>query len=64
MITPRESGGLGLDPPTVAYIVGHQDAGQTIAKHYLKLEERAAVDRVRKAMQIHAGERPLRAVGD
>jgi len=64
LITPRESGGLGVDLPTAAYIVGHQDGGITIAKHYLKLAENAAVDRVRKAMAIHEGEPHLRVVGE
>ena len=64
MVTPGESGGLGLDVQTVALICGHQDAGATIVKHYLKLNERDAVARVRDAMGRRAagGSRQLRAV--
>lgn len=65
MITPVESGGLGLDPATVAENVGHQDGGITIAKYYLKLDQRKAVERARKAMARAAGQAPpLRVVGE
>lgn len=64
MITPRESGGLGMDPATVALVVGHQDAGLTIAKHYLKLDELAAVARAHRAMQEHERGPHLRIVGE
>ena len=64
MCTPRESGGLGVDPPTAAWIAGHQDGGKTIVKYYLRLEERAAVERVRRAMALHEGEPHLRVVGE
>ena len=65
MVTPVEMGGLGLPPVIVAKIVGHSDAGQIIVKHYLKLDELAAVKMARDAMMRAAGHRPkLRAVGE
>jgi len=55
--------GLGLDPPTVAIIVGHQDAGATIAKHYLRLDQRQAIERALQAKTVFDGTaRPLHVV--
>lgn len=48
MCTPPPDG-LGLSPVDAARIVGHQDAGQTIRKHYLRLDERKAIARFHSA---------------
>lgn len=50
MIDPVTDGGLGLDPATVACMVGHDDGGYLIATVYTKLSERRAVDRAQRAM--------------
>jgi hypothetical protein len=42
VLDPVEDGGLGLDPPTVAQMVGHDDGGYLIATVYTKLAERRA----------------------
>jgi integrase len=71
MVDPVEDGGLGLDPPTVAQMVGHNDGGYLIATVYTKLAERRALARAQRAMdayqeRIAAEERAprLRVVGD
>jgi hypothetical protein len=64
LVTPKASGGLGIDLPTAAVIAGHTDGGITLAKYYLNLDQQEAVARVRQAMQDAAGERSLRVVGD
>jgi integrase len=51
--TSTSSGGLGLDPATVAYQAGHKDGGLTIAKYYLKLDEELARHRIMEAMVAH-----------
>lgn len=48
MCTPKPDG-LGLDVRDVARIVGHQDGGETIRKHYLHLDEHAAIRRFHAA---------------
>lgn len=40
MVDPVEDGGLGLDPATVAEMVGHDDGGYLIATVYTKLGRR------------------------
>jgi hypothetical protein len=42
MVDPVEDGGLGLDPATVAEMVGHDDGGHLIATIYTKLAWRRA----------------------
>ncbi len=61
--TPIRDGGLGLDPPTAAHQAGHSDGGMMIVKHYLKLDEQLARQRIKDAMHAHANRRHLRAVG-
>jgi hypothetical protein len=51
MVTPEEAGGLGVDVLTAAEVVGHQDKGETIARHYLKLNQREAARRIAAAMR-------------
>lgn len=67
MVDPIEDGGLGLDPPTVATMVGH-DGGYLIATVYTKLAERRALARAQRAMDAHQQRRPdkpgLRLVAD
>lgn len=46
--------GLGLDPRDIAHIVGHHDGGATIARHYLKLDQRQAVARFHTALRTAA----------
>jgi len=67
MIDPVEDGGLGLDPATVAQMVGHDDGGYLIATVYTKLGERRALARAQRAMdayqdRINAAARHLRLV--
>lgn len=50
MVDPVEDGGLGLDPATVAEIVGHDDGGYLIATVYTKLGRRRALARAQRAM--------------
>jgi integrase len=68
MVDPVEDGGLGLDPPTVAAMVGHDDGGYLIATVYTKLAQRRALARAQRAMdayqQRHVDDRPLHLVGD
>jgi hypothetical protein len=69
MVDPAEDGGLGLDPQTVAEMVGHDDGGYLIATVYTKLARRRALARAQRAMDAYqerlAAEAPrLRVVGD
>ena len=50
MVDPVEDGGLGLDPATVAEMVGHDDGGYLIATVYTKLARRRALARAQRAM--------------
>lgn len=50
MVDPVEDGGLGLDPATVAEMVGHDDGGYLIATVYTKLGRRRALARAQRAM--------------
>jgi hypothetical protein len=50
MIDPVEDGGLGLDPQTVAMMVGHDDGGWLISTVYTKLADQRAQNRARRAM--------------
>jgi integrase len=68
MVDPVEDGGLGLDPPTAAVMVGHDDGGWLISTVYTKLAERRARERAKRAMQAyrqrHTANPPrLKAVG-
>ena len=60
MVDPVEDGGLGLDPPTVATMVGHDDGGYLIATVYTKLGERRALARAQRAMDAYQQRRPAR----
>jgi integrase len=51
MVDPIEDRGLGLDPATVAEIVGHDDGGYLIATVYTKLGRRRALERAQRAMK-------------
>ncbi len=53
MVDPVEDGGLGLDPQTVAQMVGHDDGGYLIATVYTKLAERRALARAQRAMDTY-----------
>jgi integrase len=53
MIDPINDGGLGLDPQTVAKMVGHDDGGWLISTVYTKLSERRARDRAQRAMDAY-----------
>ena len=69
MVDPTQDGGLGLDPQTVATMVGHDDGGYLIATVYTKLAERRARNRAQRAMNDYqqrqvANTRHLRVVGD
>jgi integrase len=64
MVTSIPSGGLGLTPPEVSAIVGHQDAGVTIARHYLKLDEKRLIERALEAYATAQSPRGLRVVGE
>jgi integrase len=50
MVDPVEDGGLGLDPATVAEMVGHDDGGYLIATVYTKLAQRRALARAQRAV--------------
>lgn len=50
MVDPVSDGGLGLDPATVAEMVGHDDGGYLIATVYTKLGQRRALARAQQAM--------------
>jgi hypothetical protein len=50
MVDPTEDRGLGLDPATVAEMVGHDDGGYLIATVYTKLGRRRALARAQRAM--------------
>jgi hypothetical protein len=50
MVDPVSDGGLGLDPATVAEMVGHDDGGYLIATVYTKLGQRSALARAQQAM--------------
>jgi integrase len=50
MVDPVEDGGLGLDPATVAEMVGHDDGGWLISTVYTKLGQRRALGRAQSAM--------------
>lgn len=67
MIDPVEDGGLGLDPPTAAQMVGHDDGRYLIATVYSKLAQRRALARARRAMdayQERTTSRHLRVVAE
>jgi integrase len=53
MVTPVEEDGLGLDPATVAEIVGHDDGGYLIATVYTKLGQRRAIARAQRALDAY-----------
>jgi integrase len=53
MIDPTADGGLGLDPATVAVMVGHDDGGYLIATVYTKLSENRALARAQRAMDTY-----------
>lgn len=53
MVDPVDDGGLGLDPQTVALMVGHDDGGWLISTVYTKLAERRARERAKRAMHAY-----------
>jgi len=53
MVNPVEEGGLGLDPATVAEVVGHDDGGYLIATVYTKLGQRRALARAQRALDAY-----------
>jgi hypothetical protein len=53
MIDPVDDGGLGLDPQTVATMVGHDDGGYLISTVYTKLSEKRAHARAQRAMDAY-----------
>jgi hypothetical protein len=55
MVDPVSDGGLGLDPATVAEMVGHHDGGYLIATVtvYTKLGQRRALARAQQAMAAY-----------
>jgi hypothetical protein len=60
---------LGLDPPTAALIVGHDDGGFLISTTYTKLSKKRARERTRRALaeyeERRAVEKPqLHVVGN
>lgn len=57
MVDPIDDGGLGLDPQTVAQMVGHDDGGYLIGTVYTKLSERRARDRAQRAMEGYSKRR-------
>jgi integrase len=57
MVDPAEDGGLGLDPATVALIVGHNDGGYLISTTYTKLSQKRARERTRRAMDDYEARR-------
>lgn len=66
--TPAESGGLGLALIDAAHQAGHNDGGEMIQKHYLKLDQKLTQKRIRDAMKSwddrQEGGSGLRAVGE
>jgi hypothetical protein len=50
---PVDEGGLGLDPATVAEVVGHDDGGYLIATVYTKLGQRRALARAQRALDAY-----------
>ncbi len=69
MIDPIADGGLGLDPQTVATMVGHDDGGYLISTVYSKLADQRARDRAQRAMneyqeRLAAKSRHLSVVGE
>jgi hypothetical protein len=69
MADPAEDGGLGLGPPTVAEMVGHDDGGFLIATVYTKLSQKRALARAQRAMDAYSQRddgnvKHLRVVGD
>jgi integrase len=70
MIDPADDGGLGLDPQTVAKMVGHDDGGFLISTVYSKLADQRARTRAQTAMnkyqerQAKKEARHLKVVGD
>jgi integrase len=69
MIDPVDDGGLGLDPQTVATMVGHDDGGFLISTVYTKLADQRARNRAQTAMNDYqerqaAKTRHLSVVGD
>jgi len=55
MVDPVDDGGLGLDPATVAEMVGHDDGGWLISTVYTKLGQRRALARAQRAIDIYRG---------
>lgn len=55
MVDPVDDGGLGLDPATVAEMVGHDDGGWLISTVYTKLAQRRALARAQRAIDIYRG---------
>jgi hypothetical protein len=53
MIDPVNDGGLGLDPQTVATMVGHRDGGYLISTVYTKLSQHRARARAQTAMNAY-----------
>jgi hypothetical protein len=53
VVDPVSDGGLGLDPATVAEMVGHDDGGYLIATAYTKLGQRRALGRAQQAMAAY-----------
>ncbi len=55
MVDPVEDGGLGLDPATVALMVGHDDddGGWLISTVYTKLAKKHAHERAKRAMDSY-----------
>lgn len=53
MVDPVEDDGLGLDPATVALMVGHDDGGWQISTVYTKLSQRRARERAQRAMDAY-----------
>ncbi len=53
MIDPVNDGGLGLDPQTVATMIGHDDGGYLISTVYTKLSEQRARARAQRAMDAY-----------
>jgi integrase len=70
MVDPVADGGLGLDPQTVAEMVGHDDGGFLISTVYTKLSQKRARARAQRAMdeyqerQAQKEARHLKVVGD
>ena len=70
MVDPIDDEGLGLDPATVAEMVGHDDGGYLISTVYTKLAQRRALERAQRAMsdykerQAKKAARHLKVVGE